>query len=71
MAYVMHLLRKLAKDEDGASLVEYIVLLAVITIAVIIGIGAFGEAIGNAFSSWAAWIEGNAGAPPDLPIPGV
>lgn len=60
---LFHSLRSLAKDEEGANLVEYLVLLAVVTIAVIGGITLFADAIATAFSSWAGWIGGNAGPP--------
>ena len=65
-AYIGHILRALGREEDGAHLAEYVVGLAVITIAVILGIGIFGTAIGNAFATWGAWINTNAGAPPPL-----
>jgi len=56
---------KFLRDEEGASLAEYLVLLGVLVLAVGGGILAFGGAINNAFGSWASWLTNNA-VPPDL-----
>jgi pilus assembly protein Flp/PilA len=42
MKYAMKLLNRLKKDEDGAALIEYTVLLGILLIAVIAIIGAVG-----------------------------
>jgi pilus assembly protein Flp/PilA len=51
MRSVLALLRQLKSDEDGASLIEYTVLLGILLIAVITIIGGVGNWINN---EWAA-----------------
>lgn len=53
------------REEDGASLAEYLVLLGVLVLAVGGGILAFGGAINDAFAGWATWLTTNA-VPPAL-----
>jgi pilus assembly protein Flp/PilA len=45
------LIRRLGKDEEGASLIEYTVLLGILLIAVIAVIGAVGGWINNKWSA--------------------
>lgn len=66
MGNITKMLRSFAREEDGASLAEYLVLLGVLVLAVAGGIAAFGSAINTAFQTWATWIVDNAGAPPPL-----
>jgi pilus assembly protein Flp/PilA len=51
MSPVSKLVRRLGKDEHGASLIEYTVLLGILLIAVIVTIGAVGNWIN---SKWTA-----------------
>ena len=50
MKRVLSLLQALKQDEEGAALVEYTVLLAILLIAVILIIGNVGSWIANAWS---------------------
>ena len=52
-----------AKEEDGASLAEYLVLMGVIVAALIGAISFYGTEIATAFSSWGSWIADNSGEP--------
>jgi pilus assembly protein Flp/PilA len=63
MSKVLQAVGAFAREEDGASLAEYLVLLGVLTTAVVIGVGAFGNSMGTAFQSWSTWITANANAP--------
>jgi pilus assembly protein Flp/PilA len=47
----MSLLRRLRKDEDGAALIEYTVLLGILLIAVIATIGLVGTWINNQWTN--------------------
>jgi pilus assembly protein Flp/PilA len=60
MRSIMNLMKQLVSDEDGASLIEYTVLLAILLVAVIAVIGAVGTWI---LGTWNA-LNGN------LPTPG-
>ena len=51
MSCTMNLLRRLGKDEDGASLIEYTVLVGILLIAVIATIGTVGTWINGQWSS--------------------
>ena len=51
MSHAMNLLRRLGKDEDGAALVEYTVLLGILLVAVIVSIQTVGTWIAG---QWAA-----------------
>jgi pilus assembly protein Flp/PilA len=51
MRSIMKLVQRLNRDEDGASLIEYTVLLAIILIAVIGIIAAVGGWINNKWSA--------------------
>ena len=50
MREVVKLIKQLKRDEDGASLIEYTVLLAILLIAVIAIIGGVGQWILNKWS---------------------
>ena len=51
MSHALSPIRRLGKDEDGAALVEYTVLLGVLLVAVIAVIGSVGAWIGGQWSS--------------------
>ena len=51
MNYVMNFLR----DEDGAALTEYIVLLGLLVAGTIIAVLAFGTALSAIYQGWAEW----------------
>ena len=51
MRSIVNLIKQLKTDEDGAPLIEYTVLLAILLVAVIIIIGAVGRWING---QWAA-----------------
>lgn len=60
MAKIVDLLRKLERDEDGAALIEYVILFAIIagaTLAAIVGIG--GD-LKNIFANMGGWLTNNA-----------
>jgi pilus assembly protein Flp/PilA len=44
-----------AKDEDGAALSEYLVLLGILVAGVIAAVTAFGGALATAFNDWGTW----------------
>ena len=52
-----------AKEEDGASLAEYLVLMGVIVALLVTAVAFFGGAMATAFSSWGSWIADDSGAP--------
>jgi pilus assembly protein Flp/PilA len=51
MSNALTLVRRLGKDEDGAALIEYTVLLGVLLVAVIAVIGSVGAWVGGQWSS--------------------
>jgi pilus assembly protein Flp/PilA len=51
MSHTVNLLRRLGKDEDGAALIEYTVLVAILLIAVIATIGTVGAWINGQWSN--------------------
>jgi pilus assembly protein Flp/PilA len=51
MSYALNLVRRLGKDEDGAALIEYTVLLGILLIAVIATIGLVGTWINNQWTN--------------------
>jgi pilus assembly protein Flp/PilA len=53
MSHIVNLLRRLGKDEDGASLIEYTVLVAILLVAVIATIGTVGAWINGQWSNLA------------------
>ena len=54
----MNLLKKLVRDEEGASLVEYTVLLGIITVAVIATIIAVGGWVGENWTGLCTALDG-------------
>ena len=65
MTHFIPFLLQILREQDGASLAEYLVLLGVLVLAVGGGIFAFSGAVDDAFGDWADWLTGNA-VPPDL-----
>jgi len=59
MANALTLVRRLGKDEDGAALIEYTVLLALLLVAVIAVIGSVGGWISG---QWLSLCKGLSGA---------
>ena len=57
MSNALTLVRRLGKDEDGAALIEYTVLLGILLVAVIATIGLVGTWIKN------QWVNLNASLP--------
>jgi pilus assembly protein Flp/PilA len=55
--------RTFADEETGATFVEYLVVLGIITAAVVTAVVAFGGAIAAAFVGWTSWVGGNVGSP--------
>jgi pilus assembly protein Flp/PilA len=53
MSHTVNLLHRLGKDEDGASLIEYTVLVAILLTAVIATIGIVGTWINGQWSNLA------------------
>jgi pilus assembly protein Flp/PilA len=51
MRSVMKFLNQLKADEDGASLIEYTVLLGILLVAVIVTIGAVGKWVNNEWTA--------------------
>ena len=51
MRSILRLTRRLKSDEDGASLIEYTVLIGILLVAVIAVIGAVGSWINSQWSS--------------------
>jgi pilus assembly protein Flp/PilA len=56
---MIKLLTRLAKDEEGAALAEYAILLGIITVAVIATISKLGTAINKALESACTAINNN------------
>jgi pilus assembly protein Flp/PilA len=53
---MMNFLKKLWKDEEGQDLIEYGLLLALITLATITSIGTIGDKVADIFSNAASLI---------------
>jgi pilus assembly protein Flp/PilA len=51
MSRALNLVRRLGKDEDGAALIEYTVLLGILLIAVIATIGLVGTWVNNQWTN--------------------
>jgi pilus assembly protein Flp/PilA len=54
MSHALNLVRRLGKDDDGAALIEYTVLLGILLVAVIATIGLVGTWINGQWSNLAA-----------------
>lgn len=48
-----------SQEEDGVALTEYLVLLGLISAAVVVAVGLFGDAIAEVFESWETWFGAN------------
>lgn len=62
MTKVADLLRKLEKDEDGAALIEYVILFAVVAGVTLAAITGLGSAISGIFQNMSNWLNTNAGS---------
>ncbi len=51
------------KDEEGAALTEYLVLIGLITAAAVAATILFGNTLANTFNDWSTWIGTNLNAP--------
>jgi Flp pilus assembly pilin Flp len=60
MSVIVRIVKAFAREEDGASILEYLVLLAVVLALVTGGIAAFSGALNTAFLNWASWVSSNA-----------
>ena len=58
MSNALTLVRRLGRDEDGAALIEYTVLLGVLLVAVIAVIGSVGAWIGGQWSTLCKSLSG-------------
>ena len=58
MSKALTLVRRLGKDEDGAALIEYTVLVGVLLVAVIAVIGSVGAWIGGQWTSLCKALSG-------------
>ena len=58
MSNALTLVRRLGKDEEGAALIEYTVLLGVLLVAVIAVIGSVGTWIGGQWTSLCKSLSG-------------
>jgi pilus assembly protein Flp/PilA len=54
MSKFQNLIQKLRRDEDGAALIEYTVLLGILLVAVIVSIGTVGTWVSARWTSLAA-----------------
>lgn len=52
----------LRRDEDGAALTEYLILLGLLAGGAVAAVSAFGGGIDTAFDSWLTWLGSNAGS---------
>jgi pilus assembly protein Flp/PilA len=55
---VEKLLTRLLKRDEGATMVEYALLVGLIALVAAVGAGAFGSQLGNFFSNVATWLSG-------------
>jgi Flp pilus assembly pilin Flp len=54
---MVRLAKTFGREEEGASMAEYLVLLGVLVVVVTGGIAAFSGAMNTAFNNWATWIS--------------
>lgn len=64
MNAIKNMFARFSKDEDGLALTEYLILLGLLTAAVVIAVGLFGDNLGIQWDTWAAWIGGPGFAAP-------
>ena len=57
LATIQHELRRLVRDEEGASLVEYVLLVTLVSLATIAAVQTFGEAVKVLFQNSASNIS--------------
>ncbi len=57
----MQTLRQLWKDEEGATALEYGLLVALIALVIVVGVGAFGTELNTFFNGIAGRVPLNAG----------
>lgn len=57
MSNVVELLRKLENDEDGAALIEYVILFAVVAGVTLLAITGLGSAISAIFNGMSGWLN--------------
>jgi pilus assembly protein Flp/PilA len=53
----MTFINKLARDEQGATAIEYGLIAALIAVAAIVGMTALGQSLGNTFNSVSGTLE--------------
>lgn len=63
MAKINELILKLRRDEDGAALTEYLILLGLVAGGVAAAVTAFGGELGTQFTAWDTYIGTNATPP--------
>lgn len=51
------ILMKFVREEDGAALTEYVVLLGILVVGVIAAVTLFGQALSNVWEGWANWLN--------------
>jgi Flp pilus assembly pilin Flp len=57
---MVRVIKAFAREEDGASILEYLVLLAIVLALVTGGIAAFSGALNTAFLNWSSWVSSHA-----------
>jgi len=60
MSKIVHFSTAFAREEDGASIAEYLVLLGVVAGVLVTAIAGFSGALAGAFNTWASWISTHA-----------
>ena len=62
-SYLVDLYTRFQSDEEGLALTEYLILLGLLTAAVVLAVLAFGEALGDQWDLWDAFIRSLPSAP--------
>jgi pilus assembly protein Flp/PilA len=57
LSRIRHLLATTARDEDGASMVEYMLLVVLIAMAAVVGITVFGRTTANKMNNIATTVD--------------
>jgi len=60
MSKLVRLATAFSREEDGASIAEYLVLLGVVAGVLVTAIAGFSGALAGAFNTWASWITTHA-----------
>jgi pilus assembly protein Flp/PilA len=55
---------RFATDETGLALTEYLLLLGLVTGGVVLTVVAFGQSMGQTWTSWAEWVSRSFPEPP-------